>query len=54
MSIKSLVLCAVASATCLLASSSTTIAETITVTDIAGRSVQVEKDPERVILGEAE
>ncbi|GLQ16066.1 ABC transporter substrate-binding protein [Maritalea porphyrae] len=52
MSIKSLVLGAVASAACLFVSAVPSIAETITVTDIAGRSVQVEKDPKRIVLGE--
>lgn len=35
-----------------LASSTLAIAETITVTDIAGRTVELEKDPQMVVLGE--
>lgn len=35
-----------------LASSTLAIAETITVTDIAGRTVELEKDPQKVVLGE--
>lgn len=35
-----------------LASATSATAETITVTDIAGRTVEVEKDPARIVLGE--
>lgn len=35
-----------------LASSTLAIAETITLTDIAGRTVELEKDPQKVVLGE--
>ena len=35
-----------------VASATSATAETITVTDIAGRSVEVEKNPEHIVLGE--
>ncbi|SEO13747.1 iron complex transport system substrate-binding protein [Pseudorhodobacter antarcticus] len=34
------------------ASATSATAETITITDIAGRTVEVEKNPDRIVLGE--
>ena len=46
-------LCSAAAATTLLITSATiATAETITVTDVAGRTVEVEKNPQRIVLGE--
>ncbi|WP_107497460.1 ABC transporter substrate-binding protein [Thalassobius sp. I31.1] len=46
-------LCSAAAATTLIFASATiATAETITVTDVAGRTVEVEKDPQRIVLGE--
>lgn len=55
MNVKSLTrgLCsATAAAALLFAAATPAIAETITVTDIAGRTVEVEKNPSKVVLGE--
>ena len=41
-----------ATVTIALTSNSFALAETITVTDIAGRTVEVEKDPQKIVLGE--
>ena len=43
---------ATAAATLTFASATTAFAETITVTDIAGRVVEVEKNPSKVVIGE--
>lgn len=43
---------AAAAATMLFAGATNATAETITVTDIAGRVVDVEKNPGRIVLGE--
>ena len=46
-------LCSAAAASAMtLATATIATAETITVTDIAGRTVEVEKDPSRVVIGE--
>ena len=46
-------LCSAAAATAIsFASATFALAETITVTDIAGRTVEVKKDPQKVVLGE--
>ncbi|MEM9585225.1 MAG: ABC transporter substrate-binding protein [Pseudomonadota bacterium] len=46
-------LCSAAAATTLtIASATLAIAETVTVTDIAGRVVEVEKNPSKVVIGE--
>jgi|GEM_PF-3778779 len=46
-------LCSAAAATTFtFASATIATAETITVTDIAGRVVEVERDPSKVVIGE--
>ena len=46
-------LCSAAAATAIsIASATLALAETITITDIAGRTVEVEKNPQKVVLGE--
>ncbi|KAE9630391.1 ABC transporter substrate-binding protein [Parasedimentitalea maritima] len=46
-------LCSAAAATAIsFASATFALAETVTITDIAGRTVEVEKNPQKVVLGE--
>ena len=46
-------LCSAAAATVIsIASAPLALAETVTITDIAGRRVEVEKNPQKVVLGE--
>lgn len=45
-------LCLATAATATLAAAPTASAESITVTDLAGRTVEVEKDPSAIVLGE--